>query len=69
MLNQLTDQEYSLLNLIIQGETCYSILEWLGVDYITYCSLKKSLLKKFGVKRITELFCCVLEIVKSEDFI
>ena len=67
MLDILSEKERNLLDLIIQGENYYSMLEWLGVDYNTYVSIKRTLLKKLGVRRITELLFVILKDVNSID--
>lgn len=68
MLNILTDEENQMMIMLIQGQSFSIISEWLCIDYNKYISLKKSILKKLCIKRITELLPTVLKMgIDIED--
>lgn len=47
-------------DLIIQGHNFNGITEWLSIDYSEYLTIKRSLLKKLHVKRITQILSVAL---------
>ena len=55
MLENLTDDEKTVMTMLIQGHNCNIIMEWLGIDYSYYSSIRKKILKKLAVNRTTEL--------------
>lgn len=55
MLDNLTDNEKIVMNMLIQGYNYKTILEWLGIDYSYYNLIRKSILKKLSITRITQL--------------
>ena len=57
----LSDKEKDLMYLLIQGQTLKGILQWMNIDYLSYTKIKKSLLKKMKVKRITQLIAALIK--------
>lgn len=69
MFERLNDRERELLVLLLQGQTFQGISEWLCIDYVSYVKNKRSLLRKLGVKRITELLYRVIENGLLEEYL
>ena len=55
MIDILTDEEKVVMEMLIQGQQCRVITEWLSIDYISYNSIRKSILKKLAVNRTAQL--------------
>lgn len=60
MFKALSQDEKELMFLIIQGHNFNGITEWLSIDYSEYLTIKRSLLKKLHVKRITQILSVAL---------
>ena len=61
MLENLTDDEKTVMTMLIQGHNCNIIMEWLGIDYSCYSSIRKKILKKLAVNRTTQLLKIAIE--------
>lgn len=61
MLELLTEEEKEIMLMLIRGQNFNGISEWLGIDYAEYVKIKKSLLKKMGINRITKLLPEIIE--------
>lgn len=55
MIEDLTNKEKIVMNMLIQGQSSQAIIEWLCIDYHCYSNIRKSLLKKLNANRITQL--------------
>lgn len=55
MIEDLTDKERAVMDMLIQGQNCRIITEWLCIDYPSYNSIRKSILKKLKINKITQL--------------
>ena len=61
MFEDLTNKEKAIMEMLIQGAKSSTIIEWFFIDYKSYNSIRKSILKKLGIKRITQLLKIVIE--------
>ena len=61
MFEDLTNKEKAIMEMLIQGANSSTIIEWFFIDYKSYNSIRKSILKKLGIKRITQLLKIVIE--------
>ena len=61
MLEKLSKDEKAIMLMLIQGENCKLITEWLNIDYSTYKKAKNSILKKLGIKRITQILPAIID--------
>lgn len=61
MYNKLSDIERRMISLLICGQSCYCIMELLGIDYTIYKRTKKSLLAKLQLNRVIELLPYLIE--------
>ena len=61
MIEDLTDKEKAVMDMLIQGQNCRIITEWLCIDYPSYNSIRKSILKKLAVNRTTQLLRVAIE--------
>lgn len=61
MFENLTENEKEIMFLLVQGHNFNGILEFVGIDYPTFISLKKSLFKKLHISRTTEILGLLLQ--------
>lgn len=62
MNNELTPLEFNVMEMLAQGLTCYTIMELNQINYKQYVKVKKNILKKMGIKRITQILYRAIEI-------
>lgn len=61
MFKDLTEQEKEIAFMLMQGQNCRTICEWLGIDYREYVKINKSVFRKLGIRRITQLLPLAIE--------
>lgn len=54
-MDELTPLELKVMRLLAEGLDAFSICDWLAIDYPQYVKCKNSILKKFKIKRITQI--------------
>ena len=69
MNNLLTKSEKNLMHLLIQGHNYQGISMWMDLDYLQYIKIKKSLLKKLKVNRVTQLITYLTESGTDWEFL
>lgn len=69
MIELLTETEKEMMYMLIRGQNYKGISLWLCIDYSEYVKLKKSILKKMNVKRITQLLLVLInENIPNDEF-
>lgn len=61
MLELLTEDEMEIMYLLVQGHNFNGISAYLCIDYPTYKHIKKSLLNKLHISRITEILTVLVQ--------
>lgn len=61
MLEDLTENEKEIMFLLIQGHNFNGISQICVIDYSTYVRLRKSLLKKLCIRKITQILPKLIE--------
>lgn len=65
MFDELTETEQQIAIMLMQGQSCTVIMEWVGIDYKEYTKYKCDILRKLKIKRIAE----ILVVALTEHFI
>lgn len=60
MLEILNEEEKEVAMMLMRGQNANGIMDWLEIDYKEYSRLKKSLLNKLKIKRITQILSVYL---------
>ncbi len=69
MIESLTKSEKEMMYMLIRGQNYNGISLWMCIDYSEYVKLKKSILKKMNVKRITQLLLVLInENIPNDEF-
>lgn len=62
MLDTLTEEEKEVMLLLIQGHNFQGVASFLGIDYLLYIEIKKSILKKLKITRMTQILSKLLKL-------
>ena len=62
MKEKLTPMELEVMCLLAEGMDCYGICDCLDIEYCEYKKLKNSVLKKLGIKKITQILATAINI-------
>lgn len=60
MLENLTELENNIIQMLIQGHNAKGISDILGIDYIAYIKIKKSILKKLHITKTIQLLLILI---------
>ena len=61
MIDILTEEEKEVMLLLIQGHNFQGVSDFLGIDYLVYINIKKSILKKLKITRIIKILPYLIE--------
>ena len=62
MKEKLTPMETEVMRLLAEGMDCYGICDCLDIEYCEYKKLKNNVLKKLGIKKITQILSTAINV-------
>ncbi len=61
MIDKLTEEEKDVMLLLIQGHNFQGVSAFLGIDYLVYIKIKKSIFKKLHITKIIQILPLLLQ--------